>query len=150
MEKLRALTDFLIGRGLVLPEQLDSWAEQVTLDLYWKPTPQGLHMGDMRYHAVVSLERFADKPKRLLALVGSWLENNDQGREDNSLAAPIFEIDQLNSDLADVELQLDFVEPQHLAESETGEIEAFSKRWEFVPFELWVAEQGVLNRESNA
>lgn len=144
MDKLRALTTFLIERGLVLPEQLDSWAEQVTLPLYWKPTVNGLHMGDMRYHAVISLERFADNPARLMALVGSWLEVNDPNREDDTLAAPTFEIDQLDQDLADVELQLDFIEPQHLTESDTGEIEAFGKRWDFSPFDLWIAEQGAV------
>lgn len=144
MNKLRALTAFLIERRLVLPEQLDSWAEQVTLPLYWKPTANGLHMGDMRYHAVVVLERLTDNPARLMALVGSWLEVNDPNREDDSLAAPTFEIDQLDPDTADVELQLDFIEPQHLSESDTGEIEAFGTRWDLVPFDLWIAEQGTV------
>lgn len=149
MEKLKALTAFLIERRLVLPEQLDSWAEQVTLPLYWKPTEKGLHMGDMRYHAVVVLERLTDNPARLMALVGSWLEVNDPNREDDGLAAPTFEIDQLDPDTADVELQLDFVEAQHLAETDNGEIEAFGKRWALVPFDLWVAEQGSVSHASS-
>jgi len=144
MEKLRALTAYLIDRGLVLPEQLDSWAEQVTLPLYWKPTVKGLHMGDMRYHAIISLERLTDHPARLMALVGSWLEVNDPDREDDNLAPPTFEIDQLDPDQANVELQLDFIEPQHLSEADDGEIQAFGKRWAFVPFDLWIAEQGAV------
>lgn len=142
MIKLRALTAFLIERQLVSPEQLDSWTEQVTLPLYWKETTQGLHMGDMRYRAVIVLERFTDHPGRLMALVGSWLENNDTNREDDDLPPPTFEIDQLDADTADVELQLDFVEPQHLAEDANGEIEAFGKRFAFVPFDLWIADEG--------
>lgn len=142
MNKLRALTTFLLERQLVLPEQLDSWAEQVTLDLVWKDDLDGLHMGDMRYRAVVVMERFADHPGRLMALVGSWLENHDEGRADHSLPAPTFDIEQLDNDLADVELSLEFVEPQYLAEQQDGEIEAFGKRWAFVPFDLWVAERG--------
>lgn len=138
MNKLRALTTFLIERRLVLPEQLDSWAEQVTLELVWKPDVGGLHLGDMRYSAVIVLERFADHPGRLMALLGSWLEQHDANRDD--LPAPSFDIEQLDNDLADVELTLEFVEPQYLAED--GEIEAFGQRWSFVPFELWVAEQG--------
>ncbi|EQM70881.1 phage tail protein [Pseudomonas tohonis] len=142
MNKLRALTAFLIERRLVLPEQLDSWTEQVTLPLYWKPTEAGLHMGDMRYRAVIILERFTDDPGRLMALVGSWLEVNDPGRDDVPLPVPTFSIDQMDLDSADVELQLEFVEPQNLAEDPKGEIEAYGKRWAFVPFDLWVAEQG--------
>lgn len=141
MNKLRALTTFLLERRLVAPEQLDSWTEQITLNLTWKPDLDGLHLGDMRYRAVIVMERFADHPGRLMALLGSWLENHDPDRDDD-LPAPTFDIEQLDNDLADVELTLEFIEPQYLAEAEDGEIEAFGKRWAFVPFDLWIAEQG--------
>ncbi len=141
MNKLRTLTNFLLERRLVAPEQLDSWAEQVTLNLTWKPDLDGLHLGDMRYRAVIVMERFADHPGRLMALLGSWLENHDPDRDDD-LPAPTFDIEQLDNDLADVELTLEFVEPQYLAEADDGEIEAFGKRWAFVPFDLWIAEHG--------
>lgn len=141
MNKLRTLTTFLLERRLVAPEQLDSWAEQVTLNLTWKPDLDGLHLGDMRYRAVIVMERFADHPGRLMALLGSWLENHDPDRDDD-LPAPTFDIEQLDNDLADVELTLEFVEPQYLAEADDGEIEAFGKRWAFVPFDLWIAEHG--------
>lgn len=151
MNKLRALTHYLVERFLVLPEQFDSWAEHVSLPLYWKPSEQGLHMGDMRYRAVIFLERFGGNPARLMALVGSWLEVNDPDRESHNLSPPAFEIDQLDADLADIELQLDFIEPQHLAESDDGEIEAFGKRWAFVPFDLWTAERGsVIHADADA
>lgn len=147
MDKLRALTRDLVERFLVPSEQFDSWAEQVTLSLNWKPTEQGLHMGDMRYRAVIVIARFADSPARLMALLGSWLEVNDPNREDQPLTAPVIEIDQLTPDTADVELQLDFIEPLHLAETADGEIQAFGKRWAFVPFDLWVAEQGAVSHD---
>jgi hypothetical protein len=138
--KLRALTTYLIERRLVLPEQLDSWTDQVNLELIWKPDLDGLRMGDMRYSATIALERFADHPGRLMALVGSWLEGNDQDRDD--LPAAKFDITMLDNDLADVDITLEFNEPQYLAEDPAGEIEAFGKTWAFVPFDLWVAEHG--------
>ena len=70
MNKLKALTTYLIERNLVMPEQLDSWANQVTLDLIWKPDVKGLHFADMHYSATIVLERFADDPGRLIALLG--------------------------------------------------------------------------------
>ncbi|MBH9008098.1 phage tail protein [Pseudomonas aeruginosa] len=140
MNKLRALTAYLIERRLVPAEQLDSFAEQVSLALVWKPEERGLRLGDMRYRAVVILERLADHPARLMALVGSWLENNDQDRD--GLPDPVFDVEQMDSDLADVELAVEFVEPVHLAEDSDGEIEAFGRRWAFVPFDLWIAEHG--------
>lgn len=141
MNKLRALTRYLISLNLVLPEQIDSWAEQVNLDLIWKPGTQGLHMGDMRYRAVIVIDRFADNPALLMALLGSWLESNDPDRDDD-LPAPTFAVDQITPDLADLELTLEFIEPQHLAEDPNGLIDAFGKKWGLVDFELWTAEQG--------
>ncbi|MFU4666582.1 phage tail protein [Pseudomonas aeruginosa] len=140
MDKLRALTAYLIDRQLVPAEQLDSFAEQVSLTLVWKPEREGLRLGAMRYRAVIILERLADHPGRLMALVGSWLENNDQDRD--GLPDPVFDVEQMDPDLADVELSVEFVEPLHLAEDPAGEIEAFGLRWAFVPFDLWVAEHG--------
>jgi hypothetical protein len=140
MTKLKALTAYLIERQLVLPEQLDSWTDQVGLELVWKPDVQGMHMGDMNYTATIVLERFADHPGRLMALVGSWLETNDDDRDD--LAAVQFDITMLDDDLADVDIKLEFSEPQYLAEDPDGEIIAFGKTWSFIPFDLWVAERG--------
>lgn len=140
MIKLRALTAYLLERQLVLAEQLDSWTDQVNLELIWKPDIGGMRMGDMRYSATIALERFADHPGRLMALVGSWLESNDQDRDE--LPAPKFDITMLDDDLADVDITLEFNEPQYLAEDPAGEIEAFGKTWAFVPFDLWIAEHG--------
>ncbi|CAI8790961.1 phage tail protein [Pseudomonas sp. IT-P218] len=140
MIKLRALTAYLLERQLVLPEQLDSWTDQVNLELIWKPDIGGMRMGDMRYSATIALERFADHPGRLMALVGSWLESNDQDRDE--LPVPKFDITMLDDDLADVDIALEFNEPQYLAEDPAGEIEAFGKTWAFVPFDLWIAEHG--------
>ena len=140
MNKLKALTTYLLERNLVMPEQLDSWANQVTLDLIWKPDVKGLHFADMHYSATIVLERFADDPGRLMALLGSWLENHDRSRD--GLPSMTFAIDMLDSDLADVEVTVEFVEPQYLAEDPAGEIEAFDQTWAFVPFDLWIAEEG--------
>ena len=140
MIKLQALTAYLIERRLVLPEQLDSWTDQVQLVLIWKDDVEGMHMGDMNYSATIVLERFADHPGRLMALVGSWLENNDQDRD--GLPGAVFDITMLDDDLADVDIKLQFTEPQYLAEDPAGEITAFKKTWSFIPFELWIAESG--------
>lgn len=138
---LRALTAYLIEANLVQPEQLDSWVDQVNLDLIWKPTGNGgVHMGDMRYHAVVVLERFAGNPALLMALVGSWLESNDPDRD--GLPVPTFAVEPLDNDLFDVELTIEFEEGQHLVEDQNGQIEAGGKKYGLGQAELWVAEHG--------
>jgi hypothetical protein len=140
--QLQALTAYLMARDLVGKENFDSWTEQVSLELIWKPDRDGLHMADMRYRAVFSLQSFTDHPARLMALVGSWLETHDPDRGRHDLPAPMFSVEPLDQDTFDVELSLEFIEPQYLAEDPDGEIEAFGKTWAFVPFDLWVAEQG--------
>ncbi|UFI44870.1 phage tail protein [Pseudomonas savastanoi] len=140
MIKLKALTAYLLSRQMVAPEQLDSWTDQVQVELIWKPDTQGMHMGDMNYGATISIERFADHPARLFALVGSWLENNDQDRD--GLPNVVFDVVMLDNDLADVDIKLQFTEAQYLAEDSAGEIEALGSTWSFVPFDLWVAENG--------
>lgn len=140
MIKLQALTRYLIERQLVLPEQLDSWTDQVQMELIWKPGEQGMHMGNMRYTATIVVERFADQPVRLFALVGSWLEENDKDRED--LPAVTFEVTMLDNDLADVDIKVQFIEPQHLVEDAAGEIKVLGRTWTLAPYELWVAEEG--------
>ena len=148
MKKLQALTAYLLDRELVPPEQLDSWVEQMNAQLLWKESDQGLHMADMGYTAVFDLERFQGSPQRLLALVGSWLESNDPDRDD--LPQPAFVVEPLDlaNDLFNVELTLEFVEPQYLAEADDGEFQAFGKTWALIPYDLWVAEDGeVTGRE---
>ena len=140
MKKLQALTSYLLSRNLVMPEQLDSWANQIRLEMIWKPDLKGMHFANMRYSAVLVFERFADDPGRLMALVGSWLESHDRDRD--GLPMLSFDIDMLDNDLADVEITVEFVEPQYLAEDPDGEIVAFGQTWSFIPFDLWVAEEG--------
>ncbi|PTT69349.1 phage tail protein, partial [Pseudomonas sp. HMWF007] len=67
---------------------------------------------------------------------------HDSNRDHHELPAPEFLVEPLDNDLFDVEITLEFVEPQYLAEDAAGEIGAFGKTWAFVPFDLWVAENG--------
>lgn len=144
MTKLQALTAYLLKRQLVPSEQLDSWVEKMDVDHVWKLTDQGLHMGDNRYTAVLSFERFNGAPERLVALVGTWLAANDPDRERYDLAQPAYDIEPLDLGIGlfNVDLALEFAEPLYLAEDADGEFEAFGKTWAFVPYDLWIAEHG--------
>ncbi|CAI8974166.1 P2 phage tail completion protein R (GpR) [Pseudomonas chlororaphis] len=151
MIQLKNLSASLKDRLQLMPDQFDSWSEQVDLDLVWRESEHGLHMSNMRYRAVFSLERFDGSPSRLMALVGSWLETHDPDRDRYGLQAPVFSIEplDLDNDLFDVDLVLEFVEPQYLVEDPAGEIEAFGKTWSFIPFDLWIAEEGeVVSRDA--
>lgn len=140
MIKLKALTAYLMSQSLVPPEQFDSFTEQVNLDLIWKPTEGGMYMGDMRYRAVLMMERFAGSPVLLMALVGAWLESFDPDRD--GLPAPNFTVEPLDNDLFDVDLTLEFEEAQHLAEDPDGPVQVGDKRYGLGVSDLWTAEQG--------
>lgn len=146
MNKLRALTAFLLERNLVLPEQFDSWVTDATQELLWKPDENGLYVGDLSYTGHLSLDDFNGTPSRLTALLGSWLVTYDHDRD--GLPPPVLSVDvtDLEQDLADVTISLQFVEAQYLAEDPAGEIELFGKRWSPIPYDLWVAEQGEVVR----
>lgn len=144
MNQLKALTTYLLERKLVPAEQLHAQAQQLGLQLAWTQTELGLHMGNLRYRALFDLDDFSDHPGRLMALAGSWLEAKDPGRHLFALPAPTLTVKQKvpGSDLLDVSLALEFVEPLYLTEDAAGEIEVFGKTWSFQPHDLWVAEQG--------
>ncbi|QXH57443.1 phage tail protein [Pseudomonas maumuensis] len=144
MNQLKALTTYLLERQLVPAEQLHAWAQQLDLQLTWTQTELGLHMGNLRYRALFDLDDFNDHPGRLMALAGSWLEAKDPGRHLFALPAPTLTVKQKapGSDLLDVSLALEFVEPLYLTEDAAGEIEVFGKTWSFQHHDLWIAEQG--------
>ncbi|MCG8295777.1 phage tail protein [Pseudomonas entomophila] len=144
MNQLKALTTYLLERKLVPAGQLRAWAQQLDLQLAWTQSEQGLHMGNLRYRALFDFDDFSGHPGRLMALAGSWLEAHDPGRHLFALPAPTIAIKQKvpGSDLLDVSLALEFVEPLYLTEDAAGEIEVFGKTWSFQPYDLWVAEQG--------
>lgn len=146
MNKLRALTEYLKARDLVLPEQFDSWVTDASQELVWKPDENGMYMGDMAYTGHLSMDDFSGHPARLMALLGSWLETHDDDRD--GLDDPVLAIDvtDLAQDLADVTISIKFVEAQYLTEDPDGEIEAFGKRYSIKPYDLWVAEQGEVVR----
>ena len=56
MIKLIALTQYLKDRQVAPPEQIDSWADKVTLELFWKPDVDGLNIGNMRYTSTIFIE----------------------------------------------------------------------------------------------
>ena len=145
MIKLKALTQYLLERQLVAPEQLDSWTDQVQVELVWKPDTEGMHMGDMNYGATITIERFADHPARLFALVGSWLETHDQDRD--GLPNVVFDVVMLDNDLADVDIKVQFTEAQYLAEDPAGEIKVLGRTWTLAPYDLWVAEAGEVSAD---
>ena len=58
-----------------------------------------------------------------------------------------FEVTMLDNDLADVDIKVQFIEPQHLVEDPDGEITVLGRTWSLAPYELWVAEAGEVSAD---
>lgn len=147
MEKLRALSSYLLGSELFAPDQLSSRAEQVTLNLNWKPEAEGLCMGVLEYRGVLEFYRTTVDPVRLIALVCAWLQRHDSNPELHTLSLPGCTVSPQVDQRHHLQLILNFKESIWLSEQPDGEFEIFHKRWAFLPSDLWTAEQSeVLNR----
>lgn len=147
MEKLRALSNYLLESGLLAPDQLSSRAEHINLQMNWKPSSQGMCMGQLNYRAVLECYRTDIAPLRLMALVAAWLQRHDNDTELRKLDIPGCTVSPQVDQRHHLQLLLVFNEAVWLSEEPEGEFEAFGKRWGFVPYDLLTAEQAaVLDR----
>ena len=90
MDKLKALTDHLQNREILKkagikcnPEKIDSWAEEGTPEYLGDVSAEdGLYLFEHTYKATIELEEVAGDIRMLIALVLTWLEENDPDRDD--------------------------------------------------------------------
>lgn len=142
----QALTEALPGKCQGL---LDSWMENGTLRLDPKDMgPTGAILGYLSYQAVYTLEALPFRecdPAVLLATVMAWLQDHDPERERFELADPEFRIEPNDEHSADLEVQIDFIEPLRLTPDEQGPVRWAGRRWAVMPYALWVAEAALLH-----
>lgn len=130
MKQLIALTKYLKERAIVPPEQLNSWAENMTTQLLFKETINGLECTRAKYTAFFEIERYQGDAQRLAALVITWLQENAQPDHDhNDRPAAEWNIIYLGDELFDIELSIDFTESIYLTPDQAGEISYLGKRW---------------------
>ncbi|WP_444894919.1 phage tail protein [Microbulbifer sp. SSSA005] len=129
LEKLRAITGFLLDANLVSYEQLDSWMEDGKLETTSKNLGNGICICRLRYDAVISIERFAKSPKLLFALVTTWVQDQDAERNNQELPDPEVDIDMINDRKSDVEIRIAFYEDIELVPDDSGVIPYDGKNW---------------------
>lgn len=124
----------------VLPEDCDTSVENVTVEAGGnKTTPQGLWFASLRYRGVVFLDNFPSAQSGLLfCLIKAYLDSLER---EEDLEAPEFDFIDLANGRRNVEISVNFRDKLFLAESENGPIEINGKRYDAVPFDLWVAER---------
>lgn len=127
--KLKALFQHVVSHNFVDENQVQSWAEDATATPHAKETGDGLQVCRFEYTAVVTLDGFAGDPALLLAVLTTWVMENDPDRERYNLAAPQVDLVVRDDTLSDVDISLVFVETVSIVPDPEGPITYRGQRW---------------------
>ncbi|ULF83384.1 phage tail protein [Vibrio alginolyticus] len=152
--KLEHLTDYIVSHlnSNVLDNKIDAWQENGTI------VPSGEDRGNggyiachWKYNAVISIEEFPHRlldPRCLLALVACWLSDHDVTRNEDELGDPDLSVDVISSEVADVAIELEMMEPIELIPDPVGMITWRGETYRVQAVEIYTAEEAELVNEA--
>ncbi len=152
--KLEHLTDYIVSHlnTNVLDNKIDAWQENGSI------VPNGEDRGNggyiachWKYNAVISIEEFPHRlldPRCLLALVACWLSDHDVTRNEDELGDPDLSVDVISSEVADVAIELEMIEPIELIPDPAGMITWRGETYRVQAVEIYTAEEAELVNEA--
>ncbi|MCR9686226.1 phage tail protein [Vibrio antiquarius] len=152
--KLEHLTDYIVSHlnSNVLDNKIDAWQENGSI------VPNGEDRGNggyiachWKYNAVISIEEFPHRlldPRCLLALVACWLSDYDVTRNEDELGDPDLSVDVISSEVADVAIELEMMEPIELIPDPAGMITWRGETYRVQAVEIYTAEEAELVNEA--
>lgn len=152
--KLEHLTDYIVSHlnSNVLDNKIDAWQENGSI------VPNGEDRGNggyiachWKYNAVISIEEFPHRlldPRCLLALVACWLSDYDVTRNEDELGDPDLSVDVISSEIADVAIELEMMEPIELIPDPAGMITWRGETYRVQAVEIYTAEEAELVNEA--
>ncbi|EJA7355670.1 phage tail protein [Vibrio parahaemolyticus] len=152
--KLEHLTDYIVSHlnSNVLDNKIDAWQENGTI------VPNGEDRGNggyiachWKYNAVISIEEFPHRlldPRCLLALVACWLSDYELTRNEDELGDPELSVDVISSEVADVAIELEMMEPIELIPDPAGMITWRGETYRVQAVEIYTAEEAELVNEA--
>ncbi|MCG0011797.1 phage tail protein [Vibrio parahaemolyticus] len=152
--KLEHLTDYIVSHlnSNVLDNKIDAWQENGSI------VPSGEDRGNggyiachWKYNAVISIEEFPHRlldPRCLLALVACWLSDYDITRNEDELGDPDLSVDVISSEVADVAIELEMIEPIELIPDPAGMITWREETYRVQAVEIYTAEEAELVNEA--
>lgn len=152
--KLEHLTDYIVSHlnSNVLDNKIDAWQENGSI------VPNGEDRGNggyiachWKYNAVISIEEFPHRlldPRCLLALVACWLSDYDITRNEDELGDPDLSVDVISSEVADVAIELEMIEPIELIPDPAGMITWRGETYRVQAVEIYTAEEAELVNEA--
>ncbi|SMF94423.1 P2 phage tail completion protein R (GpR) [Methylomagnum ishizawai] len=147
MNKLAALAQFLYALDLVASEQIDAWAEDMSLvPRYQSRGDGGVILFERWYTAWFVFERWPHQNidvDILLSHIMVWLLANDPERDrDRGETDPEIDVDILDNNLADLTVTIRFREEVGIVPDAAGAIEYQGQRWRVETPAVWPAEAG--------
>ncbi|WP_274023244.1 phage tail protein [Vibrio parahaemolyticus] len=152
--KLEHLTDYIVSHlnTNVLDNKIDAWQENGSI------VPNGEDRGNggyiachWKYNAVISIEEFPHRlldPRCLLALVACWLSDYELTRNEDELDDPSLSVDVISSEVADVAIELEMMEPIELIPDPEGMITWRGETYRVQAVEIYTAEEAELVNEA--
>lgn len=143
MNKIKALTSFLISLDLVAAENIESFVDDPKIIPSGKClSHNSIVLYRQDYTATIYIEDFPHKEHPAELLFGhlcSWLLNNDDRQE---IAQPTVNVDVLDNDTANIEISIEFKEDVEAIEDDAGPIELFGFRYRILESDIYYAETG--------
>ena len=139
--KLKALTACILDKGLCRQEEMDSWVDQVYIDIDTRVQGEYVQIGRHRSRCTVFIERFRQDARLLSSVVITWINENDYLRENDLLPAPEINVTPLDSGnhklpLFDIEITLYFIDEVLIIPDENGIITYKGERWSLLDTSL--------------
>lgn len=130
VQKLAQFTAFIIQQNLVDENQIESWMENGKMVPASKNTGEGYLVCRFQYDAIFSIEGFTGDSALLIALISTWLTDNDPTRDDDNLSPPDIDVDIIDRNSVDVEIAVQFREDIEIVANDNGPIAFDGRRWE--------------------
>ena len=132
--KLKALTACILDKGLCRQEEIDSWVNQVYIEVDTGDKGRYVQLGRHKSRCTVFIERFRQDARLLSSVVITWINENDYLRENDLLPVPEINVTPLDSGnhklpLFDIEITLYFMDDILIKPDENGIITYKGERW---------------------
>ncbi|EJN6829076.1 phage tail protein [Vibrio cidicii] len=152
--KLEHLTEYIVSHlnSNVLDNKIDAWQENGSIVSSGEDRGNGGYIVCYwKYNAVLHVEEFPHQrldPRCLLALVACWLSDHEEDRNEQELEDPTLSVDVISSEVADVAIELEMVEPIELIPDPAGAITWRGETYRVQAVEIYTAEEAELVNES--
>lgn len=152
--KLEHLTDYIVSHlnSSVLDNKIEAWQERAAIVVDGEDLGGGGYIAAYwRYEAVVSIEEFPHQlldPRVLFALVACWLSDCDSERDISELADPEISIDVIDSEKADVLIEIEMMEAIEMIPDEAGLITWRGKKYRVQTVPIHIAEEHEIANEN--